>query len=187
MTEMFAQAGTASPANPTRRTGRLILRGSLALAMGAATLGMMGGPASAADSPVGGITVSVAVLDGLTLSMVDTGIWLVGAPGADARDGLDYKVETNNPTGFTVAVHATSPTLVGSENSLNTIPMSVLKVRDEDGAYVDVSQEAVTVYRQSVESADGGEELITDFQMLIPVVMPDTYTGTLDYIASGLQ
>jgi hypothetical protein len=43
----------------------------------------------------------------------------------------------------------------------------------------------LVVHRQNVPSAPGGDAISNDFRIQIPFVSSDTYSATLDYIASA--
>ncbi len=54
-------------------------------------------------------------------------------------------------------------------------------------AYTPVSNTApVEVHTQTGPSAEAGDDLSNDYQMTIPFVRSDTYTGTLNYVATTL-
>jgi hypothetical protein len=41
-------------------------------------------------------------------------------------------------------------------------------------------------HSQSTRSANGGDDLSNDYQLRVPVVNEDTYSATLDYVATTL-
>jgi hypothetical protein len=117
---------------------------------------------------------------------------LTGAPGetVGTTDPVTFNVETNNATGYAVSVLSTSPTMLPPLPlvNLDVIPIAALTVRATGaGSYTPlIAGTAVTVHSQTTRSANGGDDLSNDYQMRIPVVNADTYTATLNYVASTI-
>jgi hypothetical protein len=195
-TEMFAQTDTKSAETPTRRSGRLVLRGFLGLAMAAASVAMMGGAASAApgDTSADTTVANVGITSSIALSGLTSSFTLNGLPGATVTGAGDvtFKVETNNISGYAVSVQAQTPTLVAATaGNLDSIPIGSLQVRQSvvgtPGGWTSISSAgAVTVHTQAARSALGGDAIGNDYQIQIPFVAADTYSATLDYIATAL-
>jgi hypothetical protein len=171
------------------RRGKVVAL-TLSAAMATALVGAMTGSASA--SSTGGSTVAnVGVNPGITLTGLTSSFLLTGAPGATVSGAgiVAYNVETNNVAGYAVTVESTSATLqpAGGGN-LDSIPIAALTVRQSGaGSYSPLSNStAVTVHTQSSRSANGGDNLSNDYQIRIPVVNADTYSATLNYVASTL-
>lgn len=98
-------------------------------------------------------------------------------------------VTTNNFTGYAVTVQSASanlaPNIIGSTTS---IPIADLGVRETGvGSYTPLSDtNPVTVHSQGTASASTGDTVSNDYQITIPFVRQDTYSGTLNYIATTL-
>ena len=192
---------TATNATMTSVTTK---RGRRGLAVGIATtaavglfLGSLGATASAdtsADTVVANVEVSGAIaLTGLTPSFT-----LVGLPGGlvTGNGEVDFNVEANNAAGYSVTVQAATASMTPADIVANpdVIPIGALGVRQgvpanpgTAGAFTSLSSTApVTVHSQGVRSGIGGDDWVNDFQILIPFVASDTYTATLNYIATEL-
>jgi hypothetical protein len=70
----------------------------------------------------------------------------------------------------------------------DAIPIADLTVRETgDTVFLPMSStDPVSVHTQTGRSANGGDELSNDYEIRVPVVNVDTYTATLDYVASTL-
>jgi hypothetical protein len=109
-------------------------------------------------------------------------------------DAVAYNVATNNLAGYAVTVQSQTATMVAdTAGNPDSIPIGALSARD--GAtgtftYVPVAgpaaQDGTTVHTQATRSAEGGDNLTTDFQVVIPFVNSDTYDATIDYVAATL-
>jgi hypothetical protein len=159
-------------------------------ALSTALFSAVAGSASAASSS-GSTTANVAVQSGIALTGLTPSFTLTGAPGTVATDAgaVGFNVETNDVAGYAVTVQAAAttlaPTAVGNTDS---IPISLLGVRQSGtGVYLPISSTVpVLVHTQTSRSANGGDNLSNDYQITIPVVNPDTYTATLNYVATAL-
>ena len=179
-----------SPAPPTRRTGRLVLGGFLSLAMAAASVGLVAGPASAADSlPEDGVIhVLVTVEEGITFSSTTEDIHLEGAPGENVDNShypASFNVLTNSINGYDVTVRSQSSVMEPVDPLVNShrIPISALSVNDGN-SYVPLTTDAQTVWTQDTPSANLGDNRDHDFNLDIPSVKAADYSVTLEYIAS---
>ena len=101
-------------------------------------------------------------------------------------------VETNNATGYNVTVAPEAPVLGGTGTNADTIPVTDLSVRETGTTpYTPLSGDTppvpVTVHNQDVRSAVGtGDDLSNDYEFNTPIpnVNSDTYSVTLDYVAT---
>jgi hypothetical protein len=99
-------------------------------------------------------------------------------------------VFANNATGYTVTVQPATATMTGAiVGNGDTIPVGDLSVEETGaGAYVPLSgTAATTVYTQATPSAaTPGDALSNDYEFSTPIpnVIPDTYSVTLNYIAT---
>jgi hypothetical protein len=113
---------------------------------------------------------------------------LSGAPGdtVTSTGAVSFNVRTNNISGYTVTVQAATATLVAATlGNTDSIPISALRVREGTNTFVALSNtSSVTVHDQDTESAELGDALTNDYRVVIPFVNSDTYTVTINYIAS---
>jgi hypothetical protein len=139
----------------------------------------------------GSTTANVAVQEGIALTGLTPSFTLTGPPGTTVTgsSAVSYNVETNDPAGYTVTVQAAGSALLPeTTGNTDTIPIGDLLVNDH-GAGSPLALSAatpVTVHTQTTRSVNGGDNLSSDYQITIPVVKADTYTATLNYVASGL-
>jgi hypothetical protein len=185
-----APASTAAATGSTR-LGRYTRRALAGAATAAVALGIMSGPA-AADTSTGSTVARVNVTTGIALTGLTSSFLLTGAPGTTATGlaAAQFNVETNNVTGYAVTVEAASPTMLPANTATNgdAIAIGNLSVRAAgSGSYQPLSSTSTdTVHSQSTRSANGGDALSNDYQVHIPVVNTDTYSATLNYIATAL-
>lgn len=174
-----------------KRWGRRILRSAVGAGAVAVLAVGLAGPASAdtdTDSTDGHVEVSSSIaLTGLTPEFTLTGI-----PGATVEGvgAVSFNVETNNLAGYTVTVQSRTPTMVAATaGNTDAIPIGALSVRKTGTTpYTAVTDTApgVTVQNTATRSAEGGDALSNDYQVVIPFVNQDVYTATLDYVAATL-
>lgn len=192
MTSIQLTSGPAPAAMPLHRAGHFLIRGTLlGAALAAGLIGFLPGSASAQES--GDETeANVAVLGGITMTGLTESFTLTGTPGQTVtEDGVvTFNVETNNVGGYGVTVQSQDATMLPANTVTNTdsIEIADLTVRETgDTAFLPLSSTApVSVHTQTVRSADGGDELSNDYEIRVPVVNVDTYSATLDYVASTL-
>jgi hypothetical protein len=163
--------------------------------MATASVGMMAGSASAApgDNSHDTVVANIGVNSTILLTGLPGAFTLNGAPGTivTGLGDVSFNVMTNNIGGYKVTVQAAAsalaPTAVGNPDS---IPIETLQVREaaaNPGAFTSISNGgAVSVHSQATRSAAAGDVLSNDFQIQIPFVATDTYTATLNYIATTL-
>ena len=125
----------------------------------------------------------------LTLTDLTPAFTLAGEPDSTASrdDAVTMTVTTNSATGYTVSVQADEPVLSPSTaGNTGTIPVGRLSVRGAGtGSFQPLSDTAaVTVHDQDRPSAPGGDAISNDYEIDVPYVPSDTYTGTLDYVAA---
>ncbi len=191
-TLMHTQHSSRTVGTPRKHRGLFVRAGIVGIAM-AASFAAIAGPASAAPGDTSGqATVAhVAVTSGITMTGLTPSFTLTGAPGATVSGpaAVTFNVETNNVAGYAVTVQSTTATMDPAlGGNLDTIPIADLTVRETGGgAYTPVSDlTTVTVHTQPGRSANGGDALSNDFQIRVPVVNADTYSATLDYVATTL-
>jgi hypothetical protein len=168
-----------------RRTSATAGAGWAFIALGTALLVSGGAPADAAPT-----TVQVTVGSKITLSGVTPSFALTGDPETTVGQNgvVAMNVKTNNHTGYTVTVQADAPSLSGTiAGNTDVVPVGSIGVRETGGgALSPLSAVApVTVHSQSTRSAGPGDDLSNDFQVTIPFVNADTYSGTLTYLAAA--
>lgn len=168
-------------------------RGVAVAGVSAALVGAMTGIASAApgDSSSDTTTANVQVTSAIALTGLTPSFTLVGLPGATVTGlrEVNMNVATNNLAGYAVTVQSEAATMApNSVTNPDSIPIGALKVRESGGgAYTSLSSAgAVTVHSQTTRSAQGGDSLSNDYQVAIPFVNEDTYSATLDYVATTL-
>ncbi len=138
-----------------------------------------------------GVIANVEVYPALELDITTSSFTLYGLPGdqPEADDAVALHVFTNNPDGYQVSIWALGADLTGSgTGNTGTIPVTDLSVRENGTtAWNAVSTATVQVYTQATPSAGGqGDALSNDweFNVPIPAVSPDTYSDTIEYMAS---
>ncbi|MCW2749920.1 MAG: hypothetical protein JWR83_1030 [Aeromicrobium sp.] len=186
---MFTTRNTKS-ISTKRRIGLSVLAGT------ASTLLVVAAAGSASAATDGGSTTgNVAVDSSISMTGLVGGFTLTGIPGATpSQDGaVTFNVETNNLAGYAVTVQSATDTLIDLANATNpdSIPIGALSVRQTNlttpGAFSALSSTGtVTVHSQDTRSAEGGDDLSNDYQVVIPFVNQGTYTATLDYVAGTL-
>jgi hypothetical protein len=184
---------TFSPYNQKKRLGRLMLRGAVFGAAASAAVCMTAASAAAApgEDDTGSTDAHVAVETAIVLSGLTDEFTLTGIPGATV--GLDgavtLNVETNNLAGYAVTVQSQTETLApGTPGNGDAIPIGALSVR-ETGTTPFTAMDNLTtavVHSQTTRSAELGDTLSNDYQVVLPFVNEDTYTATLDYVATTL-
>ncbi|GAA2014299.1 hypothetical protein JL107_13840 [Nakamurella flavida] len=126
----------------------------------------------------------IIILSGLTPTFT-----LAGPSDQLATATVNYTVETNNPGGYSVTVIATAPNLLPADQSANpdVVPVSLITADDGTVAGGPLSDTVpLEVHNQGLRSAPGGDNLSTDYSVIIPLVNEDTYSGTLTYVATAL-
>jgi hypothetical protein len=183
----------APPGGHRHYLGRASLRGLLGIAAGIALAGGGAGAASAAPgigSP-GSTQANVAVSSAIALTGLTPSFTLTGVPGATVTGlgAVTMNVATNNLAGYAVTVESATATMAGAAGgNADSVPIGALSVRESaTTTYSPLSSTLVrTVHTQSTKSVEGGDALSNDYQVVIPFVNEDTYTATLNYIATTL-
>jgi hypothetical protein len=146
--------------------------------------------APSATSP-GTTTANVVVGGAILLSNLTPSFTLTGVPGDTPVDdgAVTMNVFTNNASGYNVTVLAASGGLVGTSPNTDTIPVGDISVEETGaGAFQALSNDtADVVYTQDTRSAAAPGDLLSndyEFNTPIPDVITDTYSATLDYVAT---
>jgi hypothetical protein len=145
-------------------------------------------PATSSGTTIANVDVGGAIV----LSSLTPSFTLSGVPGDRPVDdhAVTMNVFTNNATGYNVTVQAENALMVGTGISGDTIPVSDLSVRETGGSgpFLPLSSTApVQVYNQTTRSAAApGDALSNDYEFNTPIpdVVNDTYSDTLDYVAT---
>ena len=177
--------------SPKTRAVRL----GLAFAAAATALTAVGyqtGPAvadTAADTTTVNVEVSGAItLTGLTPAFTLTGV--AGSTPTTAGNPVTMTVTTNNFAGYNVTVVPAALNLIGAvPGNGDVIPANTLEVDGpaQGGAYAHLTYPTpLVVATKASASAPGGDLIINNYRITIPFVRPDTYTGTLNYVATTL-
>lgn len=179
--------------NSLRRGWRLAAYGAVATATVGALAVTATSAAFAAPGDVSADTTSanVDVSSAITLSALTPTFTLTGAPDATVEGlaAVTMTVTTNNLLGYSVTVQATTAAMAGGDTgNPDSIPVGALSVRETGTTgYTPLSSTAaVTVHTQAARSEEVGDDLSNDYKVVIPFVNEDTYTATLDYVATTL-
>jgi hypothetical protein len=147
----------------------------------------MAAPETSTRSTVANVEVTSSItLGGLTPSFTLTGL---STSTVDGPNAVSYNVTTNNAAGYTVTVQAATDQLApASTTNPDRIPIGNLKVRAaRSGGYTAISNaDAFTLRTKATRSAESGDSYSDDYQVLIPFVASDTYSATLNYVATAL-
>jgi hypothetical protein len=157
--------------------------GLLAVAGLAATMAI-GSAAFADTTPT---TANAEVASTITLTG-DAAFTLTGSPGDATATTSALNAETNNEAGYNVTVLADTANLVPGDTVANTdvIPVSSLEVLNTSAAYTGLSTTVpVTVHTQAARSIAGGDALTASYQLTMPFVNADTYSGGLTFTAAA--
>jgi hypothetical protein len=173
-----------------RRLNRIVVVALTGGAMIAGCMVGMAGSASAATSP-GSTQGNVDVTTAIALSGLTPSFTLSGVPGATVTGAGDVtmNVVTNNLAGYAVTVESATATLApATAGNLDSIPIGALSVRETGTTdYTPLSAAAtVTTHTQATRSAELGDTISNDYQVVVPFVNQDTYTTTLNYVATTL-
>jgi len=166
----------------------LVTTAAAAAFLTAATLSASAAPGDQSDDTV---VANVGVSSAITLSGLTGTFTLNGLPGDTVAedDAVGFTVNTNNLGGYNVTIQAESPTLEATApTNTDSIPIENLGVRTAGtAAYTPVSATAPFIINtKASRSAAGGDEYSHDYTVDIPFVADDTYSATLDYVATAL-
>lgn len=139
----------------------------------------------------GDTSANAAVSSSITLSGLTPSFTLAGDTNTTVTQNgaVTMNVLTNNLTGYNVTVQAAASTMAGSAaGNTDTIPIGNLKVRESGGPLFTPLSNLVPsiVHAQVTRSASGGDTISNDYQIDIPFVNADTYSVTLNYLASTI-
>jgi hypothetical protein len=189
-TQIFTRPQSSTEEQTTKISGRrMLLRGAIgAAAVATLAVGLAGTASAATDD--GTVDANVAVGSAITLTGLTPSFLLTGLPGATVPGlgAVTFNVATNNLAGYSVTVQSAAGILAGTGANTETIPIGALSVRETGtGTYTPLSDAAaVTVHTQGAQSTAAGNSLSNDYQVVIPFVNPDTYSATLNYVATTL-
>jgi hypothetical protein len=173
---------------PIRRSLEVAI--GLGLFLGGIGLAVSDGASALALTSSGSTSAHVAVGTSITLSGLTASFTLSGDIGTTVTQNgaVTMNVLTNNLLGYTVTVRAAAATLSGTGGNTDTIPIADLKVRETGGvAFLPLSNSLpVLVHTQATPSGGSGDSLSNDYQVVIPNVAGDTYSVTLNYVATTL-
>ncbi len=136
-------------------------------------------------------TLTTVAARSITVTGVTSSFTLAGLPHTQVtRDGaVTMTVITNSAGGYTVTAQAQGPLLVPTTpGNTDTIPVEQLQVRESGTTTFHPLSAAgpVVVHSQSTASSSGGDAVSNDYRIDVPFIAPDTYSGTIDYIATAL-
>ena len=183
-----AQGTTHTRSTRTRFAARALVSSATV----AAFVGLASVPAFADTDPVAATEstdASVVVTEGITLDAVGD-FSLTGLPGQTVTTAVPYRVTTNAEAGYTVTVEAQAEFLEADPATDEDIEIDDLTVNTTATplVYASVPGAAAnaprTLHTQEDRSAANGDALTNNYRILIPAVAADTYTVTLDYVAT---
>lgn len=172
-------------------TNPAIARRIVASAAAALLLAGVAGTAYA-DTATDSTDANVEVLGDITLTALTPSFLLSGLPGAVVTNAaaVSMNVETNNIAGYSVSVLAADDELVPADRLVNPDEIAIGDLTVEGPAttgYEPVSdQTTTTVATKATRSAEGGDTIVNGYSMEIPFVNADTYSVTLNYVATTL-
>jgi len=180
----------SSPAIQQSSSRWRLTRSLMATAAVGAILCSAAAPAFA-DTDTDTVVASVVVNPSITLTGLTAAFSLTGdiSSTVERIGAVSFLVSSNNPSGYAVTVEAAANTLSAqTPTNTDTIPIGALSVREGgSNAYAPISSVTpVTVHSQATPSAAVGDALTNDYRVEIPFVTPDTYTATLNYVATTL-
>ncbi|MEV8633819.1 hypothetical protein AB0395_19385 [Streptosporangium sp. NPDC051023] len=141
------------------------------------------------DSTVANVQVGLSI----TLSDLTDSFILQGNPGETVSTGtglpVTMRVTTNNFAGYTVTVQPAAAALVGAiAGNTDTVSSSLLQVLGPAQTNFTALDSAapLEVARKGTRSDPDGDIITNSYRITIPFVRPDTYSGTLNYVATTL-
>ena len=169
----------------TAARSRMFTAGGGLLAVAGIVATVAAGPAAFADTTP--TTANAEVASTITLTG-DAAFTLSGAPGDATATTSALNAETNNEGGYNVTVLADDAELLPADPLTNAdvIPVSSLEVLNTSAAYAGLSTTVpVTVHTQAARSIEGGDALTASYQLAMPFVNADTYSGGLTFTATA--
>jgi hypothetical protein len=178
------------PAKSRVRCRAALISGLSATVLGLAAVAILPAGQALADTSPGNTIANVDVTGAIVLSDLTPAFTLTGSPGDSPFQigAVTMDVFTNNTSGYNVTVQPETD-LTGTGTNADTIPAADLSVRETlTGEYQPLDLGGpVTVFTKGSRSvATPGDELSNDYEFNTPIpdVTSDTYSATLDYIAS---
>lgn len=137
------------------------------------------------DSTTANVTVDAMI----TITDLTESFDLVGEPGDEVTTdpSVSLTVTTNAETGYTVTVEPDDEDLVPADPVENedVIPFSDLEVELQDESFTPLTPGTpIEIYSEEEPTDDTGDLIEHDYQITIPFVNPDTYSGDITYIAA---
>ncbi|GAA5769112.1 hypothetical protein [Streptosporangium roseum] len=175
-----------------KRIGRVAMAAGTLVAGIVLSMGETSSAAKAAPGDTASDTTEarVVVTGAITLTDLTPSFTLTGRPRqtVDTADPVSFTVTTNNFAGYTVTVFPATGELLGTAGNPETIPVSSLLVEQiPGGPFVPLALgDPVEVFRKTAPSAADGDDFSHNYRITIPFVRPDTYTGTINYVATTL-
>ena len=146
-----------------------------------------------ADTASGSTTANVEVSGSITLTGLTPAFTLTGVVGSTPTTGatpVTMVVTTNNFAGYNVSVVPAAANLVGAiPGNTDVIPANSLEVDGpvQAGVYAPLAfPTPLVVATKASASAPEGDTITNNYRITIPFVRPDTYSGTLNYVATTL-
>lgn len=170
-----------------KRSSRLAFRAGVGAAATALLLGLSGAPAFAETDT---LNVTVNVSEALVFSVTQSSITLDIAPGVPDSATVSMNVLTNNPTGYDVTVAGQTANFDAALPANDgVLPIGALTVSGGDlispqSVPGPDPASALEIASQGTASEDGGDVINTTFSMAGQNVPADTYTATLDFVAT---
>lgn len=159
-------------------------------------IGLLATPAGAVpgETDTGSTTANVDIATAITLTNLTAAFTLSGIPGDVATTGaspVSMRVTTNNAEGYSVTVQPAAATLVGAlPGNTDTIAATALQVsgpKQGAGVFAPLTVATATeVTNKITPSVVAGDVQTNAYRMTIPAIAPDTYSVTLNYVATTL-
>lgn len=160
----------------------------VALIAGAAAAGSYASPAHAQTDDAE-TTATVTVQSAITIT-VDPTFTLAGVPGDTATTSVSFTVTSNDPAGYTVTVQPVGTELLppdpgtGPGQNPDTIAFEDIEVEAEGVLTPLDPDDPLPVYTQDTASDPGGDTIAHDYELVIPFIQPDDYSGAITYVAT---
>ena len=112
--------------------------------------------------------------------------------GSDVTGSVDWTVTTNSETGYSVTFAPVGVNMVGTSGNTDVIALSTVTWDDAQNGIAGATLPAAitasnAIWTQDTRSSVGGDNHTNDFALTVPFVNSDTYSATLDYLASTAE